>query len=503
MRKFRPNEVFGSSSSEDLKRRSVKAVAFTAGTGAIDFFIRFGSTALLARLVSPEHWGLVMMSGALIAVADQFRDLGLTTATVQRHAISNEEASNSFWLGVLIAFVLFVLFCASAPLIATYYKDDRVTLITSALAFNLVLGSLTGQHQALLTRQLRLGEMAMVRLFSSVLSTLLAIVLAYHNFGAWALVFREFSRWLFIAIGMWFIMPWIPSRPDFSTSIRDMLGYGMNLTGAHMLGVLSGTMDRFLLGRLWGPDSVASYRQGHQLLSAPADQVVSPIYQAAQPALSRLQSDPLRFRNYYLKTLKVVCILTMPSSVFLGLFSKEIAHIFLGPKWHSVGPVIAILAIGVFAKQTISSSALVLFSLGRMSTYLKLSAYASATSIALAVAGSRYGLYGLAIADVCSIFLMAAPRLVWGFRDSPVSIHDFLRAILAPSFSSIAMVAVLFPVSLWLDTDSSAIRLILFGIVGPVVFLGSYSCIPEGRTHLLSLFDNLRELRGRGASRNS
>lgn len=500
MRKFSSSSIFGESSSDNLKRRSVKAVAFTATAGMLDFGVRFGSTALLARLISPEQWGLMLMAGALVALADQFRDLGLTTATVQKANISEQEASNAFWLSLFVGASLCLAFIATSPLVALYYRDERTIPITCALALNLVLGSLTGQHQALLTRQLRIGETALIRLSASVLSTCFAVLLAYQGHGAWALVWREVSRWTLIAIGMWFVMPWLPTLPKKSVSIRPMLGYGMNLTGANMLGVVSGTMDRFLLGRLWGPDTVASYRQGHQLLSAPADQIVSPIYQAAQPALSRLQNEPLRFRNYFLKTLGIVAILTMPSSLFFGVFASEITHIFLGPKWHSVAPVITLLSIGVFARQTIGSSAIVLLSLGRTSTHLRLSAYSSIVSIVFMFIGSYYGLIGLAVADVMTVFALAGPKLFITFKNSPISIGDYFTTIRCPLISSAVMLVFLVAISNSLATHSDIARLWAASVIGPVAFLVTYAMFENGRSQLISLYGNAKDAFSRRAS---
>jgi PST family polysaccharide transporter len=435
-----------------------------------------------------------MMAGALIAVADQFRDLGLTTATVQKEAISEHEASNAFWLSMAVGLALATIFAASSPLIALYYKDQRVVPITCALALNLILGSLTGQHQALLTRQIRIGETAFVRLVASVLSTSLAIALAFYGFEAWSLVWREISRWLFIAMGMWFILPWIPSLPRKSVSIRAMLGYGMNLTGANMLGLLSGTMDRFLLGRLWGPDTVASYRQGHQLLSAPADQIVSPIYQAAQPALSRLQNEQSRFKIYFLKTVGIVAILTMPSSLFLGVFSSEITGIFLGPKWHSVAPVISVLSIGVFARQTIGSSAIVLISLGRTATQLRLSACSSIVSIAFALMGARFGLLGLAVADVAAVYSMAIPRLYITFRESPITLRDFALSIRTPTVASAVSLLAMGTISFLYRDHSNATRLFAAGIFAPMSFIAAYFLFEDGRSQARAYVGYLKDL---------
>src|SRR5436190_10289000 len=124
----------------DLRTKSVRAAAFTWTAGVADFVLRIGSTAILARLVLPEHFGLVMMVMAVTSIADQFRDLGLSTVTVQRHVITHEEISNLFWINVFAGLSIAAVVCAASPLIAAYYKEPRLIVPTCLLATNFVWG---------------------------------------------------------------------------------------------------------------------------------------------------------------------------------------------------------------------------------------------------------------------------------------------------------------------------------------------------------------------------
>src|SRR5688572_31918193 len=194
----------------NLATRSVRATFFTAASGFADFAVRLGSTAILARLITPDHFGLVMMASAVIAVADQLRELGLSSATVQQPNLTHEQVSNLFWINLGVGAVLALTLCAASPAIAAYYHDPRLIPIACLLASTLLAGGLTVQHQALLTRQLKLGHTAAVRLASSVLSTVLCVALAYWDFGYWSLLWREVARAAFLAAGMWLCFPWIP-----------------------------------------------------------------------------------------------------------------------------------------------------------------------------------------------------------------------------------------------------------------------------------------------------
>src|SRR6478735_10968941 len=113
---------------KDLRTSSVRAAGLTWAAGIADFVLRIGSTAVLARLILPEQFGLVMMVMAVTAIADQFRDLGLSTATVQRKEISHQEVTNLFWINVLAGILIAAVVCAASPLVSEYYKEPRLTL---------------------------------------------------------------------------------------------------------------------------------------------------------------------------------------------------------------------------------------------------------------------------------------------------------------------------------------------------------------------------------------
>src|SRR5215469_7535532 len=224
---------------KDLRSSSVRAAGFTSAAGTADFILRIGSTAILARLVLPQQFGLVMMVMAVTAVADQFRDLGLSTVTVQREKISHQEVTNLFWINVLAGVAIALVVCAASPLISAYYKQPRLTLLTCVLASNFVWGGLMVQHQALLARVLKLGHSATVRVLSSLISTVLGVLLAWKGFGYWALAWKEVARCALLTIGMWLCFPWVPGFPCRNTKVWGLVRFGTHLSGANILAAIS------------------------------------------------------------------------------------------------------------------------------------------------------------------------------------------------------------------------------------------------------------------------
>jgi O-antigen/teichoic acid export membrane protein len=475
----------------DLRRRSVRAAILTAGVGFADFAIRIVSTAILARLLLPEHFGLVMMVTAITAIAEQLRDFGLSTAIVQKKDLTHAEVSNLFWINVAAGTGIALLIGALAPLVSAYYQEPRLIVLTWALSITFILGGAMAQHQALLTRVLRLGHTSAVRLSASVLSTLLAIYLAWSGHGYWALVWREIARSALVATGMWLCLPWVPSLPSRQASVRGMLGFGANLTAANIVGTLGAAADRLLIGRFLGAASVGLFRQAHQLLATSTDQLVGPIYQVSQPGLSMLQNDPEKYRKFFRKMVSMVCLITMPLSLFAALYATELTALLLGPKWAEAAPLIAIFSIGTFIKQAVGSSALVLITLGRTQRLFFLSLARNVVLIVFMCIGVNWGIKGVAIAEVLTIYLLSAPRLYYSFANSPIDIGIFMSAVARPAISSVVMASILIAVRT-LGSVHAPVPALLYGAgIATVSFYAAWLLLPGGRSELTALASDL------------
>lgn len=475
----------------DLRGSSVRAATFIGAVGVIEFIIRIGSTAILARLVLPEHFGLVMMVTAVTAVADQFRDLGLSAATVQRKDISHEEVTNLFWINVAAGLSIALLICAVSPIISLYYKESRLTPITCILATNFIWGGLMVQHQALLTRQLKLGHTSIIRLLASFISTALAVLLAWMGFGYWSLIWREVSRSVLLTVGMCLCCPWIPGLPSRKTDVRGLIHFGTKLAGAHILATISSGVDRLLIGRYWGPSPVAMYRQAYQLLVIPMEQLIGPVYQVSQPGLSMLQAEDRRYCRFYQKVLAVVCFASMPVSLFVAVYYQEITRIVLGRNWSFAAPILMILSFGTFMKQAGNSATWVLITRGRAKTYLVLAVVQSVAVIGFMMVGVKWGPRGVAVADVAVTYVLIWPKLHYSFKDSPVTMGAFFAAIARPALSSILMCLVLMLLQLVLPTLSAPVSLVLGGCVAMVIFPTAWLLLPGGKAELMGLASDL------------
>src|SRR4051812_39505791 len=152
----------------------------------MQFVLMLGYNAALARLLTPRDFGLVAMVMTIIGFLQIFRDMGLSTATIQRADITHAQVSNLFWLNVSVSGLISVIIAGGGPVMAWFYHEPSLTNIALALSGYFILNGLAGQHMALLNRQMRFLAISLVEVGSMAVGFLIGITLALTGFGYWS-----------------------------------------------------------------------------------------------------------------------------------------------------------------------------------------------------------------------------------------------------------------------------------------------------------------------------
>jgi len=476
----------------DIKNKSVRGAVFVATSSAIDIVLRFVAIAILARLLLPEDFGLIAMVAAITGVVDSVRDLGLSTATVQRREITHPQVTNLFWLNTAIGGVFTLVFVGLAPLIARFYSDDRLIGVAAALSLVFLWSGLTVQHEALMSRQLRQGELAAIRLLASVFSTLLAVALALGDFGYWALVWREVARSAFIAAGVWLCCPWRPGIPIRHVGTGSLLRFGGELSATNVLAGLIGNIDKLLIGRMFGAAPVGLYRQAQQLLLAPIEQFNGPILSVGQPALSALQSDPGRYRRYYEKIVFLVTLMTLPVGLFVAVYAREVTLFLLGPEWTEATVFVRIFGILAMIRPASGTSGVVLITCGLSTRFLALAAVHGVVLVAFLLIGVGWGAVGVAMAQLATTVTMLVPKLYYSFLRTPASLGGFFRAIRGPFIAGLVMAAGLSSLRSVEPVDDVLLSMLAGASAGAALYLGVLWLLPGSRVEIKSLVVDVR-----------
>jgi|SRR3989339_45558 len=423
----------------DLKKRSLRSGAITLSSQAILFIIQLGSTMILARILSPEDYGINAMAVAITGFAGVFSSLGLSTATIQRADITHEQVSTLFWINAGIGLVITLIVATISPLAAWFYKTPEMLWVMLSLSVTFAIGGLSVQHSALLNRQMRFYAIAKIRVFSMLAGILVAIAAGYYGFGFWALVFNTLTHSIVSTSGFWLSCKWIPGKPSRSEGVGSMIKFGSDLVGFNVVNYFARNLDNVLIGRYHGSGALGLYSKAYQLLMMPITNLREPLNVVAMPALSRLKNDPEQYRNYYKKFVSILAFVSMPLAVFMGVNSDIIIGFLLGSQWLGASELFRILAFVALIQPVVSTQGLVMITSGKSRRYFFLGIIGATLTCISFVLGLPWGAKGVAIAYVISSFLKVYPFLYASFKNTPIKINNFLSAVYKPFIASLVM----------------------------------------------------------------
>ncbi len=481
----------------DLKGRSVRGGAVTIAAQGVMFFIHMGSTMVLARLLTPQDFGLIAMVTAVTGFVVMFKDMGLSMATVQKAEINHGQISTLFWINVVLSLGIMLVTAALAPAIAWFYGEPRLTWITLALAGAFVFGGLTVQHQALLRRSMRFGTLALIRIIGMLVGIVAAIIAAWYGAGYWALVIMQLSGAIAGAIAVWVVCGWRPGLPVRRSGVREMLAFGGNLTGFNIINYFARNLDNILIGWRWGSGPLGLYSKAYDLLTLPLRQVSGPLSVVAVPALSRLQEEPRRFRSYYRKGLTLTTMISMPIVVFSFVVADKAILIVLGEQWTGAIQIFRVLGIAAFVGTTAGPGlGWVYVALGNVRRQFLVSIVATGSLVIGFVIGQRWGPIGIAAAFSIHALVWRIPGAIICFWRTFLKLNDYLGAIWRPVVASIMAGVCLFLIdSYFLTNMNLLVRFLSNFIEYSACYFLCWMLLPGGKRIVFDALRLVNELR--------
>ncbi len=394
-----------------LGRRTARGAVVTLGAQFARILIQIVSVVVLARLLTPDDYGLLAMVVAIVGVGEILRDFGLSSAAVQAPTLSTAQRDNLFWINTGIGAALMAICLAGAPLIGSFYGDDRLVPIMRALAVTFLLNGMATQYRAGLTRRMRFGAIAAVDVATPLIALSVAIVIASLGGGTSALVAQQIVT---SAVGFALLVPlaqWLPGLPR-RAAMGGFLRFGGWLLASQIITYASKNVDSVVIGLRFGAGAAGIYSRAFQLLMTPLNQVRSPSTSVALPALARVQDQRRRF-NDYVKAGQLA--LSMPLALVLAVVigaADPAVRVFLGTTWLAAIPVLQWLALaGLF--QTLAYVGYWVYLARALTNQLMYySIVAAVLKIVCIVVGSQWGVVGVAAGYAIS-HLIEWPISLW------------------------------------------------------------------------------------------
>lgn len=439
------------------------------------------SNILLARLLTPEDFGLIAMVGTCVALVTLIQDVGMGQATIQRARISTKQVSALFWLSAGTSVVLGLALASSAPAIAWFFNEPRLDLLTIAFAVIVVLGGIQAQPTALMTRALKFKALAAIDILTATTGAAGGIIVAWLTASYWALFVSPLIASVVNILCVWLLSGIRPGWPSFEGDFAEIVGFGSSVSGFNIVNYVARNADNLLIGKYWGGEQLGYYDRAYRLLLLPLSQIFVPLGRVVLPLLAQSQSEPQRYWRAYSESVVLLLVVAQPAVIVAIIFANELFRILLGPNWTTAAPIFFYLGIAGLIQLANSPTGWIFLSQGRGQDFLRAGGYAALANVVAFVVGLRWGPVGVAAAYAISEYCFRIPWTWWIVgRKGAIRTRELYRLVV-PNFVAasvtggilVGISSISSPVN---AAGLSIIIILSYGIYCTVIF-----CFPETR----------------------
>jgi O-antigen/teichoic acid export membrane protein len=459
---------------------------------ALDVFLRQGAqfavSIVLARILVPEDFGVVAMLALFVGVAGIFIDSGFSSALIQRQTITHTDESTVFFFNLGMGAVVALLLCLAAPWIAAFFKQPILIYLSYAMALNLFLSALASIHITLLTKEMNFKTIAKVGGIASLVSGILAIVLASQGFGVWSLVGQALMSSAITVLLLWVWHPWRPTWTFSFVSLSSFFRFGGYLLWTGLLSVINTNLYALLVGKLHSVQEVGFYSQAQRLQQFPVSIMSNVVGRVVFPAFAAVAEDKVSLARMLRKSLISAMFINVPLMLGLIVLAEPLVLVLFGEKWLPSVPVMQVLAIVGMMWPFHLNNVNVLIAQGHTSLNARIELIKLTVAITLLILTSPFGIlaiaYGQVLASLLAFFVNTHYSKVMLDYGGFAQIRDIAPYVL----SSLPMVLVV-----WLITrlmyNSVQLELVVAVLAGGLTYLAICKMARlEGIDYLLALW---------------
>ena len=392
-----------------LKQKTVSGMIWSFVQRFGVMIISFFSNIILARLLTPDDYGLIGMLMIFILVANTFVDGGFGSALIQKKNPTEKDYSTIFYWNLFLSVVLYILLFLCAPYIARFYKLPLLSSVLRVQGVVLILNSLSIIQQNRLRKQLLFKQLSLVGISAAFLSLVITIYLAYSGWGVWALVAPQLMLSLFNAVLYWTVGKWIPKLVFSTKSFKELFGFGGFLLLSNLINTLCNNIQGLLIGRFFSPHTMGLYSQARKLEEVASTSLSSVVDQVSYPVLAEVQNDRLQMIKVIKKLVTSIAFFSFPAMLLLIVIAKPVIIFLYSDKWVECVPYFQILCLAGLAISLQNINYYAVAAIGKSRTLFNWTLIKRVLGIVFIIVGFvLYGICGLLIGMVMASYALYA-----------------------------------------------------------------------------------------------
>lgn len=455
---------------ESLKTQTKRGLFWNAFDTFSNTGMQFVVGIVMARLLTPEDYGITALPAVFLAIASTFIDGSFGLALIRKPEVTEKDLSTSFFYSLAMGLFMYLCLFVGAPFIAEFYNTPVLTPLTRITALTFLWGPLATPQSIILRRNLNFKTPARISLISNFIAAIVGISTAYMGYGLWSLVASTITSSLMYIIQIWIAVKWLPRTGWSLDSFRYLWGFGNKMIATNILNTLHANIAPVIIGKYYSPSQLGLYNRAQGFSILPVQQLTSILRTVSFPVLSKLQDDKELMAFHYRRMIRTACFVSFPLLMLIAALSKPLILLLLTEKWESCVLLLQILCFSTMWGPMSSLNLNVLQVMGRTDLYFNLEINKKIVGSIFMLVSLPFGLEWFCLSSVfCQLYCVYV-NIRSANKVLPLGITAQYKDVLSSFLLSLIMFIITYAFTLYFDNPWF---LLIFGsILGLLIYVG-------------------------------
>ena len=431
--------------------------------------ISFLLSIIIARIVSPSAYGLIVMIQVFLSFSQLFIDGGFANALIQKKDRDETDYCTVFLFNMGVAIILYLIFFFAAPLIASFYEEPQLKSITRVISLNLIFSSLSIVQKTRLTINLDFKTQTKAGLIAVIISGTIAVICAYNGLEVWALVIQGLINQLILSVVLMFFSHWKPKWVFSVDSFKKLFNFGSKLMLSNILTSIFINLSNLVIGKKYSSADLAFYNRGFTLSQFPSVNLADVMNRVIYPVLAEKQDDREALKKEYLKYLHLSHYIILPLMALLLVLAEPLIVVLLTPKWLEAVPYLQIFCINFMMYPIIQQTTNPVAAIGHSGVLLKYQVVKRLVSLAILAGTVMISVKAVCWGTVVSTLFEAIVNVLVVRNEIGVGLRDYLRTQMDVIMTVMMVCAIVYFGTLLIGNMLA--KLLIGVIVGVVLYL--------------------------------
>lgn len=431
-----------------LKDKTIKGASWSFVDNIAGSGITFLVGIVLARLLTPEEFGLIGIITIFIAVFNSIVDSGFSNALIRKNDAKQIDYNTAFIFNLILSIFVFIVLFFLAPLIGNFFKEPQLVPLTRVMSIIVLINAFALVQRTLLVKKVDFKTQTKVSVIASSSSGVIGLGMAFTGFGVWSLVAQQLSRQFLNTFFLWVYNKWRPQLEFSIKSFKELFNFGWKLLVSGLIATIWTQLYQIVIGKFYTTAALGQFTRAKQFTDIFSSNLTGVVQRVSYPVLSSIQDEKDRLKQGYKKIIKTTMFFTFTLMLGLAAVAKPMVLVLIGEKWL---PSVEFLQILCFSAMLYPLHAINLNMLqvkGRSDLFLILEIVKKIIAIGPIILGIFIGIKAMLLGSVFTGFISYYLNSYYSGRDLDYGIKEQINDVFPSFIIALSMAAIVWSISL-------------------------------------------------------